>query len=485
MQFKLQKLIFCFFLSAQLCAQDKIYLTNGEIINGLVKEINPEHIKYKLNSGKDTNDHSLKRSNVAVIEYLNGLHDTLNEPIGFGKNNPYRIGKNAYRYYFTDILYYSKLSFGYERVLSKKLSFEADGFYKFIPSGAGHNSFRWEDAIYHSSEGAEIRTGLSRHYYTQIGRSSYGVSLSYRQQSFSNVTVEENRIGHVDNGVYNLSQKKKGLGLLLKYNYCFNSRRSDFEFFIIGGPYLCYTKNKYQWYRSWSGSQSTIYDTEAIPKLKSWYLKDGLALIPYFNFGLNYKICQPPKGWYKEIRKQRDSLNFRKKNVILYNPIELFDGSVGFTYARVYYKEAFSIFTSLSLGLKNSSSVFSNGLLTERSYNYQLNHKKYDYSISANYNFVKKQKSFPFLGVIYRNAQFTGAYERESFLLNKHYLYLNTGVLARSKGGMSFLFNVNLGKYYNQYVSGNPQNKMQLYNFYGRSNTGISFNFSLQFGYSF
>jgi len=477
-------------------SQDTIYFRNNTIQVGSVKEINPQEIKYNLLSNPSGPLYTTFKNDISKIKYKNGTLDvftlkaadssiikSFKTPINY---DSLPLIKNSVRIYLTDV-FFNKISIGYERMLNKKYSVDFDFFYKFQGTRE-YYSENWKQALYHSSYGVEIKTGASRHFYFKEKRLSLGFALAYRQQELANTTLYSSNYDKTqESGEYYVSQSKKGVGSFVKFNYQFDRQKSGFEFFFISGIYGAFTKNKYYSYRGESnGNVFYTTDLNSIPKFTTNYMKDGFALLPYLNFGLSYNIQQPQKGWYKKLVHKRDSLRFKRKNIIFYNPIELADGAIGLSYVRVFYKPALSLFSSAALPLTNHTSEFSNGILTEKNYNYVLNNKVIDLSAGLNYNFIANQQSFPFIGVLLRGAQFNGNYYAHNFVLNKYYAYVNTGFVVRGEKGFSFLINLALGHYYNDYVKNNPIEYMNKDYVKQPKNTTInSFNFSFQFGYSF
>ncbi|MEO6305123.1 MAG: hypothetical protein ABIP51_18335, partial [Bacteroidia bacterium] len=264
------------------------------------------------------------------------------------------------------------------------------------------------------------------------------------------------------------------------------------EFFIMPGIYGTVTKNKYNSYNNNNSGQPHFYTTnpDEMPKLTSSYMKEGFAIIPNVNFGISFVIKKQPKDWYKKITEKRETQKYRRKNSILYNPVELLDGGLGFTYARVLYKQGLSIFAYGAYSNPNNSCLFSNGVLAEHNRNYGLRHKNSDVSLQINYNFSIRQQSFPFVGISGRTAQFEGYYyysytNSNNFTLNKYYAYVNGGYFTRAPGGFTFLANIAIGHYYDKFVINDISHLLKQQNVLPHNSTINSFNFSLQIGYSF
>ncbi len=176
---------------------------------------------------------------------------------------------------------------------------------------------------------------------------------------------------------------------------------------------------------------------------------------------------------------------FKKKNIIFYNPIELTDGALGLSYIRVFVKPRLSLYSSIALNYNNNIPYYSNGILIEGNFDYRLNKKNKDATLAINYNFVKRQQSFPFIGLLFRAAEFEGSYRQYTFTLNKYYFYFNTGFVTRSAKGFSFMMNFALGRYYNDYTLNNPIDHLNAY-YVRTANPNInSLIFNLQFGYTF
>jgi len=474
-------------------AQDSIYFRNNWSAAVNIKSVSKTEIKYKL--VLDTvKEYTVTKDFVDRIKYQNGTIDRFEKTTSGDSEYTFQpvdydslpVIKNSLRYYATDIIY-NKLSFGYERMLNKKYSLDVDAFYKIAFYG-NDETYKWRKAILHRSEGVEIKAGISRHFYDFEKRFSLGFSLAYRHQIFMDqkfISYPYDRI--IDNGIYRVTQRKKGVGAFLKFNYQLDCYKSGFEFFVIAGMYGVNTKNKYLFYSPYDEyGEGATTNTDQIPKFKTEFMKDGLKFFPYFNFGFSFAIKQPPKGWYKQITKERDSLNYKKKSILFYNPVELLDGSLGFTYFRIFYKQAISVSGSATAPLPHKKAAFSDAILTERNTVYALNKKVTDLSLGANYNFDIAQQSFPFVGVLLRTAQFNGDYTGQVFVLNKYYAYLNMGYVARSEKGLSFAANFALGHYNNDYVANNPKWAMIEDGFIQPKNRTInSFMLSVLFGLSF
>lgn len=459
--------IIALFFCVKSNAQDTIYFRSNWSASVHIKEVSKTEIQYKL--VLDTvKVYTVIKDEVEKIKYQNGTVDyfqrSKSEDIEFTfkpiNYDSLPLVKNSVRYYLTDIIY-NKLSFGYERMLNKKYSLDVDFFYK-IAYNENNVATQWRKPILHRSEGVEIKTGISRHFYDYEKRFSLGFALAYRQQIF----IDQKLISYtydrkLEDGEYTVTQRKKGVGAFLKFNYQPDRYESGFEFFVIAGIYGATTKNEYKYYTPYDQySQGPVTNPDEIPKFKTDFMKDGFKFYPYFNFGFSFVIKQPPKGWYKQLTRERDSSNYKKKNIIFYNPVELLDGALGFSYFRVFYKQAISVSASATAPLPLENAAFSNAILTERNTIYTLNKKVTDFSLGANYNFSVNQQSFPFVGVLFRTAQFNGDCANRVFVLNKYYAYLNMGYLARSEMGLSFSANLALGHYYNDYLANSPKGAM-------------------------
>ena len=117
-------------------------------------------------------------------------------------------------------------------------------FYKILSDD--QNNFYatdWVSSIYKKSEGGELKVGASKHFYKGKRRLSLGGAISYRQQTMANVVLDGMQDKYrPDDGIYNISQTKRGTGLFLKFNFQFQRHRSCFEFFVYS-RHLC---NVYQ-----------------------------------------------------------------------------------------------------------------------------------------------------------------------------------------------------------------------------------------------
>jgi hypothetical protein len=178
-----------------------------------------------------------------------------------------------------------------------------------------------------------------------------------------------------------------------------------------------------------------------------------------------------------------------KKNVILLNGIEIFDGALSFSYSRISYRYATITRGAVSFG-SGSDPKFSNGILTEKSKQYQMTDKPFDISAALDRNLPWDKRSFGFVGLKARMARFAGYYAanyttRYNFNLHKYYVLANVGFLARGKRGLSFLMDLDIGHYFNDYQE---KKEYYMYNdYFNRDADALlnSFNFSMQIGYSF
>jgi hypothetical protein len=173
------------------------------------------------------------------------------------------------------------------------------------------------------------------------------------------------------------------------------------------------------------------------------------------------------------------------KNIILFNATELIDGAIGINYFRVINKLHMSISSAISVGRKNIIPSISNGILNENNNNYALAHKNIDFNLGANYNFFTKQKSFAYVGVLWRVAQFEGSYRNHLFTINKYYHFLNFGFVGKTRYRFSYSTNIAIGRYYNDYLKNDPLEYQKIDYVQNISNKGTTFNFSMNLGYSF
>jgi hypothetical protein len=311
-------IIFITLFWSPVIAQDTIFFRNKRAVAVRVKEINPETIKYTLFSDQ-IKLYNVSRDSVLKIKLIDGTVEFYEITV---KPKPEEESElqtkaikrhinydslpliiNSVRVYFTDLLY-NKICFGYERMYNKKYSLDVDAFYKFLPYGQrNYYGSDWKGSLYNNSEGGELKVGASRHYYKGRRRFSLGAAISYRQQDLVNVVLDAKQDEHrPDDGVYGLTQTKKGIGLFMKFNFQFKRHRSCFEFFVTPGTYAAFTKNNYHyWKSSYSVPESAAITNQSdIPKLKTWYMKDGFAFLPYINFGLSFAIKQKPGSSHKK-----------------------------------------------------------------------------------------------------------------------------------------------------------------------------------------
>ena len=140
----------------------------------------------------------------------------------------------------------------------------------------------------------------------------------------------------------------------------------------------------------------------------------------------------------------------------------------------------------MAYGKNKSYPALSDGILIEKNSNYALTHKNIDASVGINKNFFfDHRKSFVFIGLLFRMAQFEGYYGPHLFTLNKYYTYLNAGFIGRFRCGISYSTNISIGRYYNDYVKNNPIDYMNKDYVRTEDPPINSFNFGMTVGYSF
>ncbi len=105
-------------------AQDKIYMTNGKIIECKVTEVGTEEIKYKVSTEADAAVFSVKKIDVIKIEFANGhvekFKEELDDPDLYTDNK-----KTAWKFDFAAPLIGSSI-FGYERSIRPGFSLEGN-----------------------------------------------------------------------------------------------------------------------------------------------------------------------------------------------------------------------------------------------------------------------------------------------------------------------------------------------------------------------
>ncbi|MEO6304627.1 MAG: hypothetical protein ABIP51_15815, partial [Bacteroidia bacterium] len=241
MQYRFLIFLFLSLWTLSLSSQDEIHFRDSSVVEVIVKEINPTEIKYVLFSYPTGPLRVIAKYTVARIMYKNGTQDIFESPVEknyFEKREPIkpynydslRMENNSFRHYFTD-LFFNKISIGYEIMLNKKYSVDIDAFYKF-PYNNISVSNNWKDVFYYHSEGAEIKTGISRHFYFKQNRLSVGLAFAYRQQGFHDQGLYSSTYDkYPESGQYNLSQSKRGVGGFLKINFQPYRKFSGMEFF--------------------------------------------------------------------------------------------------------------------------------------------------------------------------------------------------------------------------------------------------------------
>jgi len=144
-------IIFSLFFSAAIHAQDKVYLLNGELVEGKVLEINPDEIILDSGSGRET----IVKTNILLIEFKNKQVERINtpeksvivQPTGdrFLKKPPAetddklnQLSINTLAFINADIsLFYERLSRG------KKVGYGVMGGYNFNKYVISYNTFMY------------------------------------------------------------------------------------------------------------------------------------------------------------------------------------------------------------------------------------------------------------------------------------------------------------------------------------------------------
>lgn len=105
-------------------AQDKIYMTNGKIIECKVTEVGTEEIKYTVSTEANAAVFAVKKIDVLRIEFANGQVEKFKEEL---EDSDLYIDnkKNAWKFDFMAPVYGSSI-FGYERSIRPGFSLEAN-----------------------------------------------------------------------------------------------------------------------------------------------------------------------------------------------------------------------------------------------------------------------------------------------------------------------------------------------------------------------
>lgn len=108
--------LFFLFIATTLFSQDAIYKIDNTKIDGKVLEINSTEIKYKIASHPDGPLYVIKRSDVVMVVYQNGSHDTFSD---VSKGMDTNFCRN---HMGLDMAEFISLSAGviYERIIGKK-----------------------------------------------------------------------------------------------------------------------------------------------------------------------------------------------------------------------------------------------------------------------------------------------------------------------------------------------------------------------------
>ncbi|MDI9341077.1 MAG: hypothetical protein QM534_10960 [Sediminibacterium sp.] len=505
--------IFCLFvvllLQSSLHAQDTLFMNNKPIVTKILV-ITEDSVHYKYFDNLDGPIYKIPTYHVQGITYANGIKEKIVLYLPFRVSEPLEpklwfdsayFVKHQYKLYVTD-LFSRRLTLGYEYRFSKNWSLDVSAFYQSPAvrkkSPRANISGYFKDA----REGSSIALSLQRTLGHVIGKSngriSIGPQFSFYNDHVSHLTfqVPTNNIPNQSVEIYDLSQKRNGFGKFAKLNFQLNGRYTGIDFFVVAGAYSFFTKTIYNYYSN-NPNYFNAYNnywkpagiSENIKPLSHEEVNSGYTEALHLQVGATILLRQPSAKSFKVIRHYFDSIRFPLKNFVCYIPTELFDGALGFSYGRLIYPYHLSSFNHISTNIipSSNSASLSNGLLTQFNKHYILSKKLVDMSSSLNFNFSKHQQSFFFMGIMGRTALFEGNYNKQSFLLQKNYLYLNTGVLMRTDNEYHFtcLLNVAAGSYRDNYLSGKPQyvppqNKNRV-----RTYPVNAFHFSIQFGYSF
>jgi len=275
--------------------------------------------------------------------------------------------------------------------------------------------------------------------------------------------------------------------IILLYNLIYTTYAQDVIYFRDSTKLEALIKEVYPnviKYKLFSISNDSLYTIDKKLVAKIIY-KNGIQEI--FKQETHVKEHWKYEDSYtKRKRRTIDTTKFNKKNIILYNFAEYIEGAYALNYYRVFYKPKLSASCALAYGKNKSYPALSDGILIEKNRNYALSHKNIDASVGINKNFFfDYRKSFVFVGLLFRIAQFEGHYGPHLFTLNKYYTYLNVGFIGRFRCGISYSTNISIGRYYNDYVKNNPIDYMNK-DYVRTENPPInSFNFAMTVGYSF
>ena len=186
----------------------------------------------------------------------------------------------------------------------------------------------------------------------------------------------------------------------------------------------------------------------------------------------------------KAVKLNTKTITLRNKNYIYYNLFELIDQSCGFSYTRNILNNLFCIYVPVSVGI--GVPYFTNGLLLENKREYKMDKKIFDAALGFNYYLHHFTYNSPYFGVMLRYAGYNGEFNWNArnnyFTLYKTYYYLTAGFRTRSTTHFTFMANIHLGLFQNNYIN---KHSIQHYDILSRYNDGSSVNLSVQLGYNF
>lgn len=120
MKIKIIFLLVSVFLSARLFSQDQIFKKDNTKLEVKVLEVNPNEVKYKLKSNPDGPLYVISKSDIAVIIYANGEHETFADAKPTTPNIIYIEKPNYYNFDSTRVQRRREIEKNYARVTKYK-----------------------------------------------------------------------------------------------------------------------------------------------------------------------------------------------------------------------------------------------------------------------------------------------------------------------------------------------------------------------------
>ncbi len=264
-------------------------------------------------------------------------------------------------------------------------------------------------------------------------------------------------------------------------------------------------------------------------------LKSDVAMIIYQNgthevFNTPAPQIQQPVIIYREdlglrretLRHTMDSVKRARfnelivtKNLISFNLLEPFNGSIGVSYLREFAHNLFHVYVPVSVGVatpyfnQTQNTIFGgysdyNGNVSE----YVYSKKTIEAGLGLHFQTSGKRAVTHFIGPYIGMAQFTGSYNSNyydpnnnnggsyqppvktphDFVMNRYTIMIDNGILIRAHKNLNMMLLAGIGYHSDTYTSNDPKNfnTGNGYNYSNTSNFPInSFKLGMSIGYRF